>query len=214
MNTMGDLLGGLRQFSSMDCTREAASEILGQGVREVSVHAPSDEESVVLIRLEREIFLEVRYFLNPGLLGTYDDCEFGIRLGIDLRSLVRYNVFYSPYIHGQGYMRIALGDVDNPLMKKVLDEYYLPRLKAVYKPLILRFKGFFSRDYFGIYARADRAHLYYSSVRARREEMDADFLEVVARLYDLEALLSEGEVRHKLAELDMQMSVLSSVIWM
>jgi len=104
--------------------------------------------------------------------------------------------------------------VENPLMRKVLDEYYLPRLKAIYKPIILRFKGFFSRDYFGIEARADQAHIYYSSVRARREEMDADLLDVTARLYSLDAMLKEGEVRHKLAELDMQMSVLPSVIWL
>jgi len=214
MDSMGDLLDRLRQFVCMDCSKESVERTFGWPAQDITVHTPGEDETVIVILFENGIILEVRYFLNEGLRELGDDLEFRLKIRIDLTSRVRYNVFYSRYIHGQGYLRISLGDVENRVLRRVLEDYYLPRLKEIYKPVIQEFRGFFSRDFFGVEADQNRGEIYYSSVRPRGEEEKAVILEVVSRLFQLEALIKERDVAHRLAELDLQMSFIPSVMWM
>jgi hypothetical protein len=214
METMGDLLQALREFVCMDCSKEEAYRIFGWNVLDISVKTPDDFESLVLLELEKGLMIEARYFLNEGLRDLGDDCEFRLKLKAKIHSRIRYNVFYSGYIHGQGYIRIGLGDIENKMLARVLDDYYVPRLKSIYKPVIAEFKGFYSKDFFGVEADNDGAYIYYSSVRPRSEGTKASILDVVSRLYHLESVMRSVDLLRNLAELDMQMSFLPSVMWM
>jgi hypothetical protein len=55
--------------------------------------------------------------------------------------------------------------------------------------------------------------VYYSPVRYRSEHKASRIWDVIGRLNELDALLKEPEVRHALAELDLQLSFLPSVMW-
>lgn len=212
--TMGDLLGRLRKLVSQEYSRDVAERTLGMQVQDMAVRTPIEDETLVSIQFEKGLGIDVRYFLNEGLRDTGEDCEFRLKLRSCISSRVAYNIFYSGYIHGQGYIRISLADVDNKMVQKVLDEFYVPRLKEIYKPIILEFKGFYSRDFFGVAADSISSEIYYSPVRARSEEAQAPLLDVIARLYHLDSILRKEEVSRRLAELDLQMSFLPSVMWM
>lgn len=212
--TMGELLERLQEFVRQDFRRDVAERTLGWHVEDITVRTPSEDETLVSILLEKSLAIDVRYFLNVGLHDTGEDCEFRLKLRSSISSRVGYNIFYSGYIHGQGYIRISLGDVENKMVQKVLDEFYVPRLKDIYKPIIIEFKGFYSRDFFGVAADSTGSEIYYSPVRARSEEAQAPVLDVIARLYHLDSLLRSEEILHRLAELDLQMSFLPSVMWL
>ncbi|NYT01468.1 MAG: hypothetical protein GKC10_01750 [Methanosarcinales archaeon] len=214
MDTLSELLNGLREFVCMDCKKEEVERILGWNVQDLLVRTPDEFETQVVILFEKGLVLEARYFLNEGLRELNDDCEFRLKLMTDLTSRVTYNVFYSGYIHGQGYIRISIAEVENKMIQKVLEELFVPRLKDIYKPIIIEFKGLFSRDYFGVEVNKDQGAIYYSPVRSQSESLAADILEVVSRLYYLDELLKSQDLRHRLAELDLQMSFLPSVMWM
>jgi hypothetical protein len=99
------------------------------------------------------------------------------------------------------------------MLQMMLEEYYVPALKMIYKPIISQFQGFFERDYFGVQVDNSYAEIYYAPVRYRSEYKAGKIWDVVARLHALDALLREPEVRHALAELDLQLTFLPSVMW-
>ncbi len=213
METMGDLLEKVREFASHSFTKDEARMLFGWEVQDVSSKGAEADESHVKVSFENGIVLYINYFLNLDPTETEDTCEFIMALKTDLRSRVKYSVHYSNYIHGQGYIRLKIADTDNKMVQMMLAEYYVPALKVIYKPIIIQFRGFFDRDYFGVQADENNAEIYYAPVRYRSEYKDAKVWDVVARLHGLDALLREPEVRHALAELDLQMSFLPSVMW-
>jgi len=213
METMGDLLSRVREFAARSFTKDEAERIFGWPVEVVSTRTTERDESAVMISFRNGLVLHARYFLNLDPTETDDTCEFMLSLKTDLRSRIKYNVFYSGYIHGQGYMRQQIEETDNILAQRVLQDFYIPALKMVYKPIIIQFKGFCSRDYFGAEAEIDSGEIFYSPVRSRSENKDVEIAKVIGRLHELDSLLREPEVRHNLAELDLQLSLLPSVIW-
>lgn len=211
---MGDLLEALREYVYLDGTRESLEKVLDWKVLDLIVNTSLKDETVMAVILEKGLVLEVRYFLSEGLRLMHDDCEIRLRLNTNITSRVAYNVFYSGYIHGQGYIRISLASVDNKMIERILEDFYTPKLKSIYKPIIIEFKGFFSRDFFGINASNNGASIYYSTIRSQKEEIQSEILDVVSKLYHLEGIVQSEDVKHKLAELDLQMSFLPSVMWM
>jgi hypothetical protein len=83
----------------------------------------------------------------------------------------------------------------------------------IYKPIIIQFRGFYSRDYFGVEADKNRGEIYYSPIRSRSENKDLEISKIVGRLHELDSFLRESEIRHSLAELDLQLSFLPSIVW-
>jgi hypothetical protein len=122
-------------------------------------------------------------------------------------------VFYSGYIHGQGYVRLQIAEMDNVMAQRIIDDFFAPALKMIYKPIIIQFRGFYSRDYFGVEADNNRGEIYYSPIRSRSENKDLEISKVIGRLHELDSFLREPEVRHSLAELDLQLSFLPSIVW-
>jgi len=101
-------------------------------------------------------------------------------------------------------------------LKKAFDNFFR-RVKAhekenVYKPIIMQFKGFFGKDFFGVDADNARAEIYYAPVRSRSEHKEAQIGEVIGRLNELDLLLKEPQIRHDLAEIDFQLSLLPSMM--
>lgn len=213
METMGDLLAKVQELASHSFTKDEAERIFGWPVEAVSVRSTEKDESAVTVSFGNGLALHARYFLNLDPTETDDTCEFNLGLKIDLRSRIKYNVFYSGYIHGQGYIRQKIAETDNPLAQRILEEFYIPALKMVYKPIIIQFKGFYNRDYFGVEAGIDGGEIFYSAVRSRSENKDIETSKVIGRLHELDSLLGEPEVRHNLAELDLQLSLLPSIMW-
>lgn len=214
METLGDLIRGLREISRTEPARDDVERILGWRPESIRLLAPTEDESIMLMIFERGLVLEVRYFINDSLRALGDDMEMRLMLQVDITSRVGYNVFYSRYIHGQGYIRVSLRDVENKMVQKILEDYYLPRLRSIYKPVIMEFRGFSDRDFFGVEAGKEHGHIYYSPVRPKSGENDVRILDVIARLYHLESILKDRDVQHQLAELELQMSLLPSVMWM
>lgn len=214
METMGDLIRGLREISRAEPAAEDVERILGWRPEFIRFFTPSEDESIMVMVFERGVVLEVRYFLNDNLRALGDDLEIRLMLKIDITSRVGYSVFYSKYIHGQGYIRVSLRDVENKMVQKILEDYYLPRLKSIYKPVIMEFRGFSDRDFFGVEAGREHGYIYYSPVRPKSGENEVRILDVIARLYHLESILKNRDVPHQLAELELQMSLLPSVMWM
>lgn len=213
METMGDLLEKVREFASHNFTKDEAQTIFGWEVLDISSKVVETDESHIKISFENGIVLFINYFLNMDPTETDDTCEFILALKTDLRSRVKYSIHYSKYIHGQGYIRLKIADTNNKMLQTMLEEYYIPALKMIYKPIISQFQGFFDKDYFGVQADNSYAEIYYAPVRYRSEHKAAKIWDVVARLHALDALLREPEVRHALAELDLQLSFLPSVMW-
>ena len=213
METMSDLLEKVREFAFHNPTREEAHKLFNWDVKDVAAKSAENDESHILITFENGHKIFIKYFLNLDTTETNDTCEFTLALTTDLRSRIKYGVHYSAYIHGQGYLRLRIADTENRMLQKILEEFYVPSLKMVYKPIILQFKGFYSRDYFGAQVNSSHGEIYYSPVRYRSEHKQARIWDVIGRLNELDALLKEPEVRHALAEIDVQLSFLPSVVW-
>ena len=209
---MGNLLEKVREFASHNYTREEAQKLLSMNVLDVAVRSAENDESLVIITLDDKLVLYIKYFLNLDPTETDDTCEFTLALKTDLRSRIKYNIHYSNYIHGQGYMRLQIADTDNRMLQTMLHDFYVPALKAVYKPIIINFRGFYIRDYFGVNANHTHGEIYYSAVRYRSEHKAARIWDVIARLHELDSLLKEDQIRHDLAEVDVQLSFLPSVV--
>lgn len=213
METMGDLLGKVQEFASHSFTKEEAQRLFGWEVSDIVTRSSERDESQLKITFSNGLFLYIRYFLNLDPTETEDTCEIMLGLKTDLRSRIRYDIHYASYIHGQGYIRLRMAETENRMLKRILEDFYLPALRAVYKPIILSFKGFYSRDYFGVQADSSSGEIYYSSIRYRSEQKAARIWDVIARLNELDALLKEPQIRHALAEIDLQLSFLPSVMW-
>ncbi len=213
METMGDLLEKVREFGSKGSQKEDAQKLFGWSIQDVVTRTPAADEASIAIVFDNGLIIYARYFLNLDPTESEDNCEFILGLRNDLRSRIRYNVFYSGYIHGQGYIRVKIAETDNRTVQRMLDDLYVPALKNIYKPIITQFKGFYSKDYFGVEADNNHGEIYYSPVRYRSEHKASKIWDVLGRLHELDALMREGNIRHALAELDVQMSFLPSVIW-
>jgi hypothetical protein len=212
METMGDLLEKVREFASRSFTKDEAQMLFGWEVKDISTRGTKTDESHVIISFENGMVLYINYFLNLDPTETEDNCELILALRTDLRSRVKYSVHYSKYIHGQGYMRLKVAQTDNRMVQSMIEEYYVPALKMIYKPIISQFQGFYERDYFGVQADNNYGKIYYAPVRFRSEHKMCSIWDVTARLQALDALLREPEIRHALAELDLQMSFLPDVV--
>jgi hypothetical protein len=213
METMGDLLEKVKELGSQEITEERAKKLFGWNIEDISARKLEGNGSFVFIAFENKLILFIRYFPNLDPLESEDNCEVTLALSCDLRSRVKYNIYYSGYIHGQGYMRLRLGDVENRMIEKLLEDFYVPALKTIYKPIIEQFKGFYFKDYFG--AEADNSHgeIYYAPVRFRSEYREARIWDVISKLHELDALLAQPDIRRALAELDLKLSLLPGVMW-
>jgi hypothetical protein len=212
METMGDLLEKVKEFAFHNFSREAAHRIFGWSVVDIITGTPEADESAVMITFGNGLVLYAWYFLNMDPTETGDTCEFKLGLRTDLRARIKYNVFYSTYIHGQGYIRLNVAETDNRMIKSMIEEFYVPSLKMIYKPIITQFQGFYTKDYFGVESDNARGEIYYSSVRSRSENKDLEISKVIGRLHELDSLLREPEIRHNLAEIDLQLSFLPSML--
>ncbi|MDD1749045.1 MAG: hypothetical protein LUO89_04135 [Methanothrix sp.] len=213
MEIMGDLLKKVREFASHDLTKEEAQKLFGWNVRDIAVKSAESDENYIYITFENGYTLFIRYFLNLDPTETEDTCEFTLGLRTDLRSRVRYDIHYAGYIHGQGYIRLRIAGTKNRMLQMVLEEFYVPALKNVYKPIILKFRGFYSRDFFGVGADREQGEIFYAPIRYRSEHKAASIGEVMGRLSELDLLLKEPQIRHALAENDLQLSLLPSMVW-
>lgn len=212
METMGDLLEKVREFASYSFTKEEAQKLFGWNVMEFRVIGTQNDESHVFIIFENGHLLFIKYFLNLDPTETDDTCEFIFGLRTDLCSRIKYGIHYGNYIHGQGYIRLRVADMKNRIQQMMLEEFYIPALKNVYKPIILQFKGFYSKDFFGVEANNAGAEVYYAPVRSRSEHKAARIGEVIGRLNELDLLLKDPQIRHDLAEIDFQLSLLPSMM--
>jgi hypothetical protein len=213
METMGDLLERVKEFGSSGCQKEDASKHFSWGIQDVVTRTPGADEASIAIVFHNGLLIYARYFLNLDPTESEDNCEIILALRNDLRSRIRYNVFYSGYIHGQGYIRVKIAETDNGMVQRMLEDFYVPALKSIYKPIITQFKGFHSKDYFGVEADSNHGEIYYSPVSYRSEHKASKISDIVGRLHELDEFMREDDIRHALAELDLQMSFLPSVIW-
>jgi hypothetical protein len=212
METMGDLLAAVREFSSREFSKDVATEIFGWGVEEVAVRTPEPDKSTVAISFKDGLFLDARYFLNPELIQLGDNVEFTLYVRTDLTARISYNIHHAEYIHGQGYIRLAVARYGNPLAQRMISDFYDPAMRKIYRPIIESFKGFYARDYFGIAVNQERAEIYYSPVSSRSEGTAARISDVVERLRQLDILMQEPQVKQALAELDLKLSFLPSLL--
>jgi len=212
METMGDLLDALRRFNATGYSKEAAEEVFGWTVEDLMVRKERPEVDLVVIQLFDNLIIEARHILSEGLEELRDDWEFRFKLKSDLTSSIRYNAYYSRYIHGQGYLRTDIGYVDNKLLRKMLEDFYIPRLRAIYKPVILEFKGFHSYDFFGIEVYRNKCKLYYSTVRYGRQETSSSIVDVISRLNYLNEMTKDQKFREKLKALDDDLCKVLSIL--
>jgi len=210
---MGDLLEKICEFASHDMTGEEAKRAFGWNACSIDVKNRENDESYIYIKFENGYTLFVRYYLSLDPTESKDTCEFTIGLQNDLRSRIRYDIHYAGYIHGQGYIRLRVQETKNRIQKMMLDEFYIPALKAVYKPIIILFKGLYSRDFFGVEADNAQGEVFYAPVNNRSEHKEAKIGEVLGRLNELDLLLKQPQIRHSLAEIDLQLSLVPSMVW-
>jgi hypothetical protein len=213
METMSDLLEKVREFAAHSFNKEEAEKLFGWTVQDISVQNAKGDESYIYITFENGYTLFIRYFLNLDPTETEDTCEFTLGLKTDLVSRIKYDIHYAGYIHGQGYVRMRLAESKNRMQQMVLEEFYAPALRTIFKPIILRFKGFYDRDFFGVGADRRRGEIFYAPVRYRSEHKAIGIGEVMGRLSELDLLLKEPQIRHALAEVDLQLSLLPSMVW-
>jgi len=212
METMGDLLEKVREFASYGFTKEEAQKLFGWNIAEFRVMCSQNDESHVFIVFENRYMLSIKYFLNLDPTETEDTCEFTFGVRTDLCSRIKYGIHYGNYIHGQGYIRLSIADTKNRMLQVMLEEFYVPALKNVYKPIITHFKGFFGTDFFGVDADSASAQIYYAPIRFRSEHKEVKVGDVIGRLFELELLLKDPQTRHDLAEIDFQLSLLPSMM--
>jgi hypothetical protein len=213
METMGDLLERICEFASHEMTREGAKKAFGWNAYSIDVKNRENDESYIFIKFENGYTLFVRYYLSLDPTESKDSCEFTLGLQTDMRSRIRYDIHYAGYIHGQGYIRLRVQEMKNRMQQMVLEEFYIPALKAIYKPIIIQFKGLYSRDFFGVEADSVYGEIFYAPVSSRSEHKEARIGEVVGRLNELDLLLKQPQIKHDLAELDLQLSLLPSTVW-
>ncbi len=202
MEKMGDLLEMLRRFDSLGSTKEAATEVFGWGVEDVLIREERPGVDQVAIQFFNGLVIEARHILSEGLEEFGEEWEFRLKIRTNLTSTIRYNVFYSRYIHGKGYLQTDIGYVENKLLRKMLEDFYIPRQRSIYKPIILEFKGLFDYDFFGIEVDQDHSEIYYSTVRQGREEAGADIDDVIGRLNYLSDMMKDEKIRKALKSLD------------
>ncbi len=116
------------------------------------------------------------------------------------------------YIHGKGYLRIDIGYVENKLLRKMLEDFYIPRMRSIYKPIILEYKGLFDYDFFGIEVSCDHAEAYYSTVRQGREEAESGIDDVISRLNYLCDMMKSEKIRKDLKALDEDLCKVLSIL--
>ena len=213
METMSDLLEKVREFAAHSFNKEEAEKLFGWTVQDIAVQNAKSDESYIYITFKNGYTLFIRYFLNLDPTETEDTCEFTLGLKTDLVSRIKYDIHYAGYIHGQGYVRLRLAESKNRMQQMVLEEFYAPALKNIFKPFILRFKGFYDRDFFGVEADRKGGEVFYAPVRYRSEHKAIGIGEVMGRLSELDLLLKEPQIRHALAEVDLQLSLLPSMVW-
>lgn len=213
METMEDLLEKVREFAGRSFTKEEAEKHFAWKVKDIAVKSAKDDESYIYITFENSYTIFIRYFLNMDSTETDDTCEFTLGLLTDLRSRIKYDIHYAGYIHGQGYIRLRLADSKSRIQQMLLEEFYVPALKSIYRPIIIRFKGFFNRDFFGVEADPNHGEIFYAPVRFRSEHKSVSLGEVMGRLNELDLLLKDPQIRHALAENDLQLSFLPSMAW-
>jgi hypothetical protein len=212
METMQDLLGKVQEFASHSFTKEEARNIFGWDVSSLLVSGSKSDESNIRIAFENSYNLSIKYFLNLDPTETDDTCEFVFSLKTDLTSRIKYGIHYGNYIHGQGYVRLRIADTKNRMLQVMLAEFYAPAIKNVYKPIILQFKGFYDKDFFGVEVNGSGAEIYYAPVRSRSEHKGARLGDVIGRLAELDLLLKESNIRQELAKVDLQLSLLPSMM--
>ncbi len=212
METMQDLLGKVQEFASHSFTKEEARNIFGWDVSGLLVSGSKSDESSIRITFENGHNLLIKYFLNLDPTETDDTCEFVFSLKTDLTSRIKYGIHYGNYIHGQGYVRLRIADTKNRMLQVMLAEFYAPAIKNVYKPIILQFKGFYDKDFFGVEVNGSGAEIYYAPVRSRSEHKGARLGDVIGRLAELDLLLKESNIRQDLAKVDLQLSLLPSMM--
>ena len=212
METMQDLLGKVQEFALHSFTKEEARNIFGWDVSCLLVSGSKSDESSIRIAFENGYNLLIKYFLNLDPTETDDTCEFVFSLKTDLTSRIKYGIHYGNYIHGQGYVRFRIADTKNRMLQVMLAEFYAPAIKNVYKPIILQFKGFYDKDFFGVEVNGSGAEIYYAPVRSRSEHKGARLGDVIGRLAELDLLLKESNIRQDLAKVDLQLSLLPSMM--
>jgi hypothetical protein len=202
MEKMGDLLKMLRRFDSLGSTKEAATEVFGWGVEEVTIREERPGVDQVIIQFFNDLIIEARHILSEGLEQFGEEWDFRMKIRTNLTSTIRYNVFYSRYIHGKGYLRNDIGYVENRLLRKMLEDFYIPRQRSIYKPIILEFKGLHAYDFFGIEVDRNHSEIYYSTVRRGREEAESNIDDVIGRLNYLSDMMKDEKLRKALKSLD------------
>lgn len=212
METMHDLLEKVQEFASHSFTKEEAKNIFGWDISDFTVSGSKNDESHIRISFENGYNLLIKYFLNLDPTETDDTCEFVFSLTTDLTSRIKYGVHYGNYIHGQGYVRLRIADSKNRMQQVMLAEFYAPAIKNVYKPLIMRFKGFYDKDFFGVEVNSSGGEIYYAPVRSRSEHKGARLGDVIGRLTELDLLMKDQRIRQDLAKVDFQLSLLPSMM--
>ncbi|MGB4652669.1 hypothetical protein [Methanothrix sp.] len=212
METMQDLLEKVQEFAFHDYSKEEARKVFGWDVTDILVNSSKDDEAHILIIFENRFMLFIKYFLNLDPAETDDTCELTLSLRTDLTSRIKYSINYGNYIHGQGYIRIRVADTKNRMLQMMLEEFYVPAIKNVYKPIIARFKGFYGKDFFGVEADANGSQIYYAPIRSMSEHKEARLGDVFGRLTELELLMKDPRIRQDLAKVDLQLSLLPSMM--
>jgi hypothetical protein len=84
----------------------------------------------------------------------------------------------------------------------MLEDFYIPRQRSIYKPIILEFKGLHAYDFFGIEVDRNHSEIYYSTVRRGREEAESNIDDVIGRLNYLSDMMKDEKLRKALKSLD------------
>lgn len=212
METMQDLLEKVQEFAFHDFNKDEAKKLFGWDVTDFLVNSSKEDETHILLIFENNFMLFIKYFLNLDPSQTDDTCEFILGLKTDITSRVKYSINYGNYIHGQGYIRFRVADTKNRMVQMMLEEFYVPAIKNVYKPIIERFKGFYGKDFFGVEADSNGGQIYYAPIRTMSEHKGARLGEVIGRLTELDLLLKDPNIRQDLAKVDFQLSLLPSMM--
>jgi len=105
-----------------------------------------------------------------------------------------------------------VADTKNRMLQMMLEEFYVPAIKNVYKPIIDRFKGFYGKDFFGVETDANGSQIYFAPIRSMSEHKGARLGDVFGRLTELELLMKHPRIRQDLAKVELQLSLLPSMM--